>query len=74
MSSAAPRQYGTSKIAHVAADDLRKLHGPVVVRPQRPPDAQQVRPQPERVAALDRARRLDPAQRSGSRARASTLR
>jgi hypothetical protein len=32
-----------------------------VVRPERPPDAQQVRPQPERVAAFDRPWRLDPA-------------
>ena len=47
----------------VAADDLGELPRPRVVRPERPPDAQQVRPQPERVAALDRPRRLDPAGR-----------
>ena len=62
-SSAGPRQYGHVEDPHVATDDLGELAGAGVVRPERPPDAQQVRPQPERVAALDRARRLDPAGR-----------
>jgi len=48
---------------HLATDDLRKLTGPRVVRPQRPADAQQVRPEPEGVAALEAAWRLDPAGR-----------
>ncbi len=49
--------------ADVAADERGQLVDAGVVRPQRPPDAEQVRPQPERVAALDRAGRLDPPER-----------
>ena len=52
---------------HVAAHDLRELSGARIVRPQRAPDAQQVRPQPERVAALDRPGRRDPARRRDAR-------
>ena len=55
ISSAGPCQYGTSKIADVAADERGELAGAGVVGPQRPPDAEQVGPEPERVAALDRA-------------------
>ena len=47
---------------HVPAGDRRELARPGVVGAQRPPDAQEVRPEPERVAALDRAGPLDPAQ------------
>ena len=66
-SSAGPRQYGTSKIADVAADDLGELAGARVVRPQRSTDAEQVRPEPERVAAFDRRRAPRSGRRSGSR-------
>ena len=45
----------------VAADQRPELPGALRVRAQRPPDAEQVRAEPERVAALDRAGRLDPA-------------
>jgi hypothetical protein len=48
---------------HVAADQGRELPSAFRVGAQRPADAQQVRPQPERVAALDRAGRLDPPDR-----------
>ena len=63
---------GAAPVRHVedpdvAADDLRELARARVVRPQRPPDAEQVRPKPERVAALDRPRRLDPAGRRDPR-------
>ena len=39
--------------------ERRELPGPGVVRAQAAADAQQVRPEPERIAAIDRARRLD---------------
>ena len=63
ISSAGPRQYGTSKTRTSPPTRSASWRDPVVVGPQRPPDAEQVRPQPERVAALDRARRLDPPER-----------
>ena len=47
----------------VALDDRVELAGALGVGAQRPADAQQVGPEPERVATLDRARRLDPGQR-----------
>ena len=53
MSSAGPRQYGTSKMRTSPPTRSASWRGAVRVGPQRPPDAEQVRPQPERVAALD---------------------
>ena len=47
----------------VAPDQAGELPRALGVGPQRPPDAQQVRPEPEGVAALDRAGRLDPPDR-----------
>jgi hypothetical protein len=46
--------------ANLATDLRRELTRAGVVGAQRSPDAEQVRPQPERVAALDRAGPLDP--------------
>ena len=65
MSSAGPFQYGTSKTRTSPPTSAASWSTPDCVRPQRPADAEQVRPQPERVAALDRAGRLDAAERSG---------
>src|SRR5690349_7330843 len=49
--------------AHVAADDLRELVRACGVRSKGPADAEKVRAQPERVAALDGPGRLDPPER-----------
>ena len=65
ISSAGPLPVRDVEDPHVAADERGELPRAGVVRAQRPADAEQVRPQPERVAALDRARRLDPARPSG---------
>ncbi len=46
--------------SNVAADERGELPGAGVVRSQGPPDAEQVGTQPQRVAALDSAWRLDP--------------
>ena len=61
ISSAGPCQYGTSKTRTSPPTSAAELPGALGVRAQRPPDAEQVRAEPERVAALDRAGRLDPA-------------
>jgi len=45
--------------AHLPADQARELPSALRVRAQRPPDAEQVRAEPERVATFDRAGRLD---------------
>jgi hypothetical protein len=47
--------------AHIAPDQRRQLAHALIVRPQRPADAEQVRPEPEGVPALDRAGGFDPA-------------
>src|SRR5512142_868721 len=44
----------------VATRDLAELAGALGIRPERPPDAEEVRAEPERVATLDGAGRLDP--------------
>ena len=49
------------------ADQRRQLPGALIVGPQRSADAEQVGLEPERVARLDRARRLDPAGRRDAR-------
>ena len=49
--------------AHVTADDGRQLARARIVRPERPPDAEQVGAKPERVATLDRPGRLDAPER-----------
>ena len=65
---------GTAPVRHVedadiATDEARQLPRAGIVGAQRPPDAEQVRPQPERVAALDRPGRLDPPHRRDPRGR-----
>ena len=52
---------------HVATDDLGESGGTGRIRAKRPADAEQVRPQPERITAFDRPGRLDPAERRDAR-------
>src|SRR6187397_740702 len=47
----------------IATDELGELSRSLRVRSERPTDAQQIRTEPERVAALDGPGRYDPAQR-----------